>query len=66
VHTGAWTFAFNDALAAAHRAAANLGEAIKERTAGRPAGIDLRDAAKQLDRIADQLVELLDSAIATP
>jgi hypothetical protein len=63
VHIGAWSFAFTDKLADARRAAASLGEAIEERTDGRPTRIDLADAATRLDREVGQLAELLDSAV---
>ena len=66
VHTGAWSFAFTDTLATARRAAASLGEAIEERTAGRSARIDLADAATRLDRVVGDLAELLDRAVPNP
>src|SRR5208282_5991827 len=66
VHTGAWSFAFTDTLADARRAAASLGDAIEERTAGRSAKINLGDAATRLARVVGQLAELLDKAVPNP
>jgi hypothetical protein len=63
---GATSAAFTDTLAKARRAAASLGEAIEERTDGRPARTDLAEAAGRLDHVVGQLAGLLDSAAPGP
>lgn len=63
---GATSAAFTDTLAKARRAAASLGEAIEERTDGRPARTDLAEAARRLDHVVGQLAGLLDSAAPGP
>jgi hypothetical protein len=63
---GAGSFAFTDTCAAARRTAASLGEAIGERTAGRPIRIDLGHEARRLDGLAGQLAELFETAIEDP
>ena len=63
---GAGNFAFTDTWAAARRTAARLGEAIGERTAGRPIRIDLGQEVRRLDDLTGQLAELLETAIQDP
>lgn len=63
---GATSAAFTDTLATARRAAASLGQAIEERTAGRPTRTDLAEAARRLDHVVGQLAGLLDSAAPDP
>lgn len=65
-HTGAWSFAFADTVAAARRAAADLGEAIDERTEGRSARINLSNAVTRLDHVVGQLAGLVDNAVPNP
>jgi hypothetical protein len=63
---GATSFAFNDKLDAALRAAGSLGQAIEERSTGRPARTDLAEAARRLDHVVGQLAGLLDNAVSDP